>query len=63
MIYYISKYREGQSNGAYYWYLQAANGKKVAWSGEAYWNKGDCEHAIALVKSSHAAPVKDLSGQ
>mgnify|MGYP001148487337 CR=1 FL=1 len=39
------------------WYLQAANGKKIANSGEGYWNKQDCLAAIALVKASTHAPV------
>lgn len=42
------------------WRLKAANHQIVAVSGEGYHNKGDCEHAISLVKSSADAPVKDV---
>jgi len=41
------------------WYLQAANGKKIAESGEGYRNKQDCLDAIRLVKSSSQAPVQE----
>lgn len=43
--------------GEYRWHLEAANGKKIANSGEGYKNKGDCQHAIDLVKNSSAATV------
>ena len=40
------------------WTLYAANNKKIADSGEGYWNKADCQHGIALVKgTNHATPV------
>ena len=39
------------------WYLVAANGRKIADSGEGYYNKSDCLSAINLVKSSFSAPV------
>jgi uncharacterized protein len=40
------------------WTLYAANNKKIADSGESYWNKVDAQHGINLVKgSTQAAPV------
>ena len=41
------------------WYLKAQNGRKLADSGEGYYNKADCLSAIALVKGSAAAPIRD----
>lgn len=41
------------------WYLLAGNNRKIANSGEAYHNKADCLAAIALVKGSGSAPIKD----
>lgn len=49
------KYRE--PNGNWRWYLEAGNGRKIANSGEGYWNEADCDHAIKLVKGSSDAPV------
>lgn len=43
-------YRDTQ--GMWRWYLQSANGKKIANSGEGYYNERDCAHAITLVKGS-----------
>lgn len=57
MTYYMYK----DSNGHWRWYLEAANNRKIANSGEGYYNKQDCEHAINLVKGSYDAPVKTLS--
>jgi uncharacterized protein len=45
------------TQGQWRWYLEAANGKKIANSGEGYYNKQDCLHAIDLVKGSASAPV------
>jgi uncharacterized protein YegP (UPF0339 family) len=39
------------------WHLQAANNRIIASSGEGYWNKIDCLHAIDLVKGSTNTPV------
>ena len=39
------------------WTLFAANTKKIANSGEGYWNKTDCVATINLVKGSGSAPV------
>jgi uncharacterized protein YegP (UPF0339 family) len=41
------------------WQLRAANHRVIADSGEGYLNKQDCLHAIALVKNSKDAPVKE----
>lgn len=45
-------------NGHYRWRLQAANNRIIANSGEGYYNRSDCEAAIALVKASGSAPVE-----
>jgi len=41
------------------WTLYAANNRKIANSGEGYHNKADAQAAIALVKGSGAAPVRE----
>lgn len=41
------------------WTLYAANYRKIANSGEAYYNKADCLAAINLVKGSGSAPVRE----
>lgn len=41
------------------WTLYASNNRKIADSGESYWNKADCLAAIDLVKSSYNAPVRE----
>ena len=49
------------SPGQFRWRLVAANNRTIADSGESYWNKTDCEAAIALVTSTNAlTPVVDL---
>jgi len=53
MGYYVYTDQVGQ----WRWYLKAANNKKIANSGEGYWNKQDCLDAIKLVKGSFNAPV------
>ena len=53
MAYWIYK----DMNGHWRWYLMAANNRKIANSGEGYYNKQDCLGAIALVKGSSSAPV------
>ena len=55
MIYYIYQDRQGH----WRWNLQAANNRKIADSGEGYYNRQDCIAAIGLVKSSGSAPVKE----
>lgn len=54
MYYYLYK----DIIGYWRWTLYAANSKKIADSGEGYFNKSDAEHGINLVKSSLAAPVR-----
>jgi uncharacterized protein YegP (UPF0339 family) len=49
MRFYIYK----DDSGYWRWYLEAANHKKIAVSGESYENKSDCEHAIDLIKSTN----------
>lgn len=39
------------------WRYTASNGKIISVSSEAYWHKSDCEHSIAIMKSSSSAPV------
>jgi uncharacterized protein YegP (UPF0339 family) len=42
------------------WTLYAANNKKIADSGESYWNKSDAKASIGLVKSTHTTtPVHE----
>jgi len=43
--------------GQWRWHLLAANNRKIANSGEGYFNKQDCLHAVQLVKGSAFAPV------
>ena len=45
MIFEIEKNEKG-----YYWHAVASNNRKIAWSGEFYNNKTDCEHGINLMK-------------
>ena len=49
MRFYIYK----DDSGYWRWYLEAANNKKIAYSGEGYENKSDCEIAIDLVKNTN----------
>lgn len=43
--------------GYWRWTLYANNSRKIANSGEGYFNKADAQHAINLVKGSTYAPV------
>jgi uncharacterized protein YegP (UPF0339 family) len=54
MTYWI--YKDAQNE--WRWYLEAANNRKIANSGEGYKNESDCQAAILLVKGSKDAPVK-----
>ncbi len=45
-------------NRQWRWTLYAANNRKIANSGEAYFNKADCVAAINLVASTNGAPIK-----
>ena len=47
--------------GYWRWNLKAANGLKIADSGEGYVQKSDCIYAIGLVQSSTNAPIYDLT--
>lgn len=58
MIYHM--YKDHQN--LWRWYLQAANNRKIADSGESYHNKADCRAAIDLVKASSNAPIYAPSG-
>lgn len=43
------------------WRLKAANNKIIATSGESYWNKQDCLHAIDLVVgASSSTPINEV---
>ena len=53
MVYWM--YRD--ANNQWRWRLVAANNRIIANSGEGYFNKADCQHAIDLVKGSAVAPV------
>jgi len=57
MYYYLYK----DVAGYWRWTLYASNGKKIADSGEGYYNKSDAEHGINLTKGSTAAPVRQAS--
>jgi len=52
---YYTLYKD--TNLHWRWTLYAANNRKIANSGEGYFNKSDCQHAINLVKGSGSAPV------
>lgn len=54
MYYYV--YRDVSNQ--WRWTLYAANGRKIANSGEGYFNKNDCLHAIDLVANSRGIPVR-----
>ena len=56
MTYWIYK----DVNGHWRWHLMAANNRKIANSGEGYWNKQDCLAEIDLVKGSYSAPVYEV---
>lgn len=47
------------ATGQWRWRLRAANNLIIAESGESYWNRSDCEAAIALVKGSAVASVRE----
>ncbi|RWD62671.1 DUF1508 domain-containing protein [Mesorhizobium sp.] len=47
------------TNRQYRWTLYAANNRKIANSGEGYFNKADCIAAINLVKGSGSAPIRE----
>lgn len=55
MFYHLYK----DVSGYWRWTLYAANNRKIANSGEGYFNKADCQSAINLVKGSSSAPVTE----
>lgn len=52
-------YYKSTADNQWRWRLRAANNRIIAVSGEGYHNKADCLHAIALVKGSSGAPIKE----
>ena len=56
MVYLVYRDRAGQ----WRWNLTAVNGRKLADSGEGYFNKQDCLSAVNLVKGSSSAPVREV---
>jgi uncharacterized protein YegP (UPF0339 family) len=54
MVYYV--YRDAANQ--WRWYLEASNNKKIANSGEGYYNQQDCIHAINLVASSGGSSIR-----
>ena len=46
------------ANRQWRWTLYAANGRKIANSGEGYFNRADCVHAINLVAGSTGVPIR-----
>ncbi len=47
-------------NGQWRWsFISSGNGRKIANSGEGYYNKADCIHAINLVRGSGSAPIRE----
>jgi uncharacterized protein YegP (UPF0339 family) len=47
-------------NGQYRWFLEAANGRKIANAGEGYHNRNDCIAAVNLVMdTSRSTPFKE----
>lgn len=55
MYYYLYK----DADGHWRWTLYAANNRKIANSGEGYYNRDDCLWAVNLVKGSGSAPIKE----
>lgn len=56
MTYYLYKDTAGQ----WRWRLTATNNRIIANSGEGYFNKQDCIHAINLVAASSGAPIREI---
>jgi uncharacterized protein YegP (UPF0339 family) len=54
MYYYVYKDAANQ----WRWTLYAANGRKIANSGEGYFNKQDCVHGINLTASSSGVAIR-----
>jgi uncharacterized protein YegP (UPF0339 family) len=56
MIYYLYK----DVNSQWRWYLAAGNNRKIANSGEGYFNRQDCIAAINLVATSGGTPIQQI---
>jgi len=56
MVYYV--YRDAVNQ--WRWFLSAANNRKIANSGEGYYNRQDCINAINLVAGSGGTPIRDI---
>ncbi|MFI4934198.1 MAG: YegP family protein [Caulobacterales bacterium] len=54
MYYYVYLDVQGQ----WRWTLYAANNRKIANSGEGYFNKADCIHGLNLTADSAGVPIK-----
>ncbi|HVU35025.1 MAG TPA: DUF1508 domain-containing protein [Opitutaceae bacterium] len=59
MTYYMYK----DTQGYWRWLLEGANNRKIAKSGEIYYNETACFEAITLVKGSADAPVKKRNSE
>ena len=47
-------------NGEYYWHLQAANNRIVAWSGQTYTSKQWCLQGLEWIRANaYSIPVYD----
>lgn len=56
MTYWLWK----DSRGQYRWYLEAANGKKIAEGGESYYNRQDAINAVNMVMdTTRQTPFKE----
>ena len=49
---YFHVYRDQANPSHWRWTFYASNGRKLANSGESYWNKEDCKHAIDLLAAN-----------
>ena len=49
------------AGGEWRWRLRVQNGNVIADSAEGYARREDCEHGIALVRTSADAPVVDMT--
>jgi uncharacterized protein YegP (UPF0339 family) len=54
---YFQIFKDASAANQWRWRLKAANHQIIATSGESYWNKADCLHAVGLVKQSGNAQV------
>ncbi len=59
---YFHIYRDATTRRDWRWTLYAANGRKIANSGEGYRNRADCVAAINLVASTNGCPIRFAAG-